>query len=627
MRSLTRRTRVKLTPVLILTSVLCLIVAPLMSGRREAPARPGDGTQTLAQDESARGAYGRMPMSFEANRGQAEGSVDFLARGAGYALFLRPTEAVFVLRNDEGVASVNRKSEIRNPKSKVLRMRLAGANAGARAEGSDELSGKANYFVGDDPSKWRANVETFARVRYAEVYEGVDLVYYGNQRQLEYDFRVAAGADARAVSLEFEGADEVEVSEGGDLRLKVGGETMRQQKPFAYQETAGARREVACGYALERGGRVRFELGEYDASLPLVIDPVLVYSTYLGGSFGDDARAVAVDSAGSAYVVGFTSSDDLPTASPLQATNTGAVSKVFVSKFNPAGTALVYSTYLGGNSSAEAFGVGVDSSGNAYVTGAAGDGFPLVNPLQPNHGGGGRDTFVAKLNAAGSALVYSTYLGGGGGEIGADIAVDSSGNAYVTGVTSSTDFPTVSPIQAAHAVDAYVTKINAAGSALVYSTHLGGTDTETGKSIAVDSSGSAYVTGDTFSQDFPVVNALQPAPGSFARDAFVTKLNAAGTALVYSTYLGGSRDDFGEGIAVDSSGGAYVTGDTESTDFPTANAVQPTIGTVEGIMHDAFVTKLNPAGTGLVYSTYVGGGKHDAGQDIAVDSAGTAYVA
>jgi hypothetical protein len=630
MRSLTRRRSFKLLPTLVLTSVLCLIVAPFMSGRREAPARPDAraGAQTPARDEGAREAYGRMPLSFEADRGRAEDSADFLARGAGYSLFLRPTEAAFVLRNDESVASSNPQSEIRNPQSKVLRMRLVGANAGARAEGSDVLEGKANYFVGGDPSEWRTNVETYARVRYAEVYEGVELVYYGNQRQLEYDFRVAPGADARAVSLEFDGADGVELDTSGDLLMKVGGATIRQQKPFAYQETDGARREVACVYSLAKDGRVGFEVGEYDASLPLVIDPVLVYSTYLGGSGGDQAWAVRVDSAGSAYVAGFTTSTNFPTANALQAAN-GGNQDAFVAKLNAAGTALVYSTYLGGNGGDQARGLAIDSSGNAYVTGFTGStNFPTANAFQAAQGAGNsQDVFVTKINAAGSALVYSSYLGGNGAlEFGEGIAVDSAGNAYLTGVTDSTNFPTANPIQAAEAGggDVFITKLNAAGTALVYSTYLGGSDFEIAEGIALDSSGNAVVTGDTRSTNYPTANAVQAANGG-GQDTFVTKINAAGNALVYSTYLGGSADDQGESVALDSSGSAYVTGTTTSTIIPTANAFQPANGGTT-TTQDAFVTKLNAAGSALVYSTYLGGTGGEVGHGIAVDSAGNAYV-
>src|SRR5215207_3511371 len=285
MRLPAARLKRTLLPALVMSSLAALLAAPLMSGRRVAPSPPADGATADMSRDRARETYGRVPLSFEANRGQTEPSFDFLARGAGYALFLKPAEAVFAF-----------------PQSKVLRMRLVGADASAAAAGENELAGKANYFVGDDPSKWRVGVPTYTRVSYADVYPGVDLVYYGNQRQLEYDFRVAPGADPRAVSLRFEGADGLDLDANGDLLLKLGESVVRQPKPFVYQEVAGARREVEAGYALGADGRVRFAVGEYDRGATLVIDPTLVYSTYLGGSGGDQAWGVAVDSTGSAYL-------------------------------------------------------------------------------------------------------------------------------------------------------------------------------------------------------------------------------------------------------------------------------------------------------------------------------------
>ncbi|MET0648839.1 MAG: SBBP repeat-containing protein [Pyrinomonadaceae bacterium] len=636
-------------PTLVLSSVACLLAAPLMLTRRAAPPPPAAGAQ--APLERARETYGRIPLSFEANRGQTDASVNFLARGAGYALFLKPTEAIFVLQNSASGARDEDRAEHslttdtppktdapqskadprrapRDVQSKVLRMRLVGADAAAEAEGADELAGKTNYFVGDDPTQWRTEVPTFGRVRYAEVYPGVDVVYYGNQRQLEYDFRIAPGRDPRTVNLKFDGADKVEVDERGDLLLTLGETVVRQPKPFVYQEVAGARREVEAGYAVERDGRVGFSVGEYDASLPLVIDPVLVYSTYLGGSGGDQGWGVAVDSAGNAYLAGFTTSTNFPTANALQAAN-GGFQDAFVTKLNAAGTALVYSTYLGGSGGDQARGIAIDSSGNAYVTGFTGStNFPTANPFQAAQGAGNsQDAFVTKLNAAGTALVYSSYLGGDGAlEFGEGIAVDSAGNAYLTGVTNSTNFPTANPIQAALAGggDVYLTKLNAAGNALVYSTYLGGSDFEIAEGIAIDSSGNVVVTGDTRSTNYPTANAVQAANGG-GQDAFVTKVNAAGNALLHSTYLGGTADDQGESVAVDSAGNAYVTGTTNSTNFPTANAFQPANGGV-GATQDAFVTKLNAAGTAFVYSTYLGGTGGEVGHGIAVDSAGNAYV-
>nr|MBA3240534.1 SBBP repeat-containing protein [Acidobacteriota bacterium] len=643
MKLLTPHTRRPLIHTLVLLSILCqtgMPVVPFRQGPPSTPSAPSTPSTTPPTSADTREAYGRIPLGFEANRGQSASEVNFLARGAGYTLFLKPTEAVFALRNADSASrneatanssngTVDAQSAIRTPQTAVLRMRLEDADAGATVEGSEELAGRVNYFNGNDPSKWRTDVPTFGRVRYGEVYPGIDVVYYGNQRQLEYDFVVAPGSDARAIALRFEGADALELDAGGDLLLTLGESTIRQPKPFVYQEVAGARRAVEGGYALDEGGRVRFALGEYDSSLPLVIDPVIVYSTYLGGSGGDQGNAIALDPSGNAYISGFTVSTNFPTANAFQGTNGGGAGTqdAFVAKLNAAGTALVYSTYLGGDDFEQSRGLAVDSAGSAYVIGQTNSSnFPVVNAIQDTKGSNGDDVFVTKLNAAGSALVYSTYLGGADGpEFGEGIAVDSAGNAYVTGNTFSDDFPLVNAIQATEgsSIDAFVTKINAAGSALVYSTYLGGNSNDLGLGIAVDSAGNAYVSGNTSSTNFPTANAVQGTSGG-DQDAFVTKINAAGSAFVYSTYLGGSALDEGQSIAVDSAGNAYVTGDTLSTNFPVANALQPANG--GGVLQDAYVTKINAAGSALVYSTYLGGTGGEIGFGIAVDSSGNAYI-
>ena len=566
-------------------------------------------------------AYGQLPLSFEANQGQTDAHVNFLSRGAGYALFLTPDEAA--LRLQQPVASGTAAAQAA-PEA-VLRMQLVGANATPRVVGRDQLPGTSNYFIGNDPSRWHTDIPNYAQVEEQGVYPGVDLVYYGNQRQLEYDFTVAPGADPGVIRLAISGAESMTLDAQGNLVLHTAGGDVVEQAPVLYQEADGGRQAVSGHFVLEGDGQVGFAVGAYNPSKPLIIDPVLSYSTYLGGS-GNDAvvgSGIAVDSAGNAYVTGDTVSTNFPTANPLQPA-TGGGDDAFVAKLNASGTALVYSTYLGGSGDDAGSDIAVDSAGNAYVTGyTRSTNFPTANPLQPTFGGD-RDAFVAKLNASGTALVYSTYLGGIASDVGSGIAVDSAGNAYVTGDTVSTNFPTANPLQPASGgglTDAFVAKLNATGTALVYSTYLGGSASDAGLDIAVDSAGNAYVTGNTSSTNFPTANPLQPASGG-GTDAFVAKLNAAGTALVYSTYLGGSASDAGLDIAVDSAGNAYVTGDTSSTNFPTANPLQP----ASGGGTDAFVAKLNAAGTALVYSTYLGGSGNDVGSGIAVDSAGNAYV-
>ncbi len=594
-----------------------------------------------ASEQQVLATYGKLPLSFEDNQGQTAEQVRFLSRGRSYSLFLTSTEAVLILISPQNAPSAqgdtstsscaaSASSAVSPPKqeSAVLRMRLVGANPAPQVAGLDELPGKSNYFIGNDPEKWRTNVAQYRKVKYRNVYPGIDLVYYGtNQRQLEYDFIVAPGHNPKAIALKFEGADNLEVDAQGDLLVHLGDEKVRFQKPYVYQESDGARQEIAGGYVLKEKDQVAFRVAPYDVARSLVIDPVLVYSTYLGGSGNEDLEHIAVDTAGNVYVAGRTDSTDFPTESPFQLANSGNF-EVFVTKLNADGSAIVYSTYLGGAGDDAALEITVDAAGNAYVVGNTfSSTFPTANPLQAALAGP-QDAFVSKLNPAGSALVYSTYLGGSGSELGQDIAVDDAGNAYVVGETDSTNFPTTaSPLQAANAgdSDAFIAKLNPEGSALVYSTYLGGTDFERGNGIAVDAAGNAYVSGRTNSTDFPTANPLQAAFGGGTFDAFVTKLNPAGSALVYSTYLGGSELGFGSDIAVDDGGNAYVTGRTRSTDFPvTAGAFQTS--KAEGGA-DVFVTKLSASGSELVYSTYLGGTRFDIAFTIALDASGNAYVA
>jgi hypothetical protein len=591
-------------------------MSPARVANSKLPALP---LKTEASSGQRRADYAQLPLSFEANRGQAGESADYLARGSGYILRLEATAASFQLRNQTD--------------SVELRMRVVGGDPSAQAEELNELEGKVNYFVGSDPARWRQNIPTYGRVRYREVYRGIDLVYYGNQRQLEYDFNVGPGEDPDAIKLRFEGADKVTVdAANGDLLVALGEAILRQPKPIVYQEVDGERRSIDGGYRVNANGAVGFEIGDYDKTRTLVIDPTLVYSTYHGGGFGDGGEAIAVDSAGNVYVAGTTLSAGFPTVNPFQATNHGS-QEGFVTKINAAGTALVYSTYLGGTDADNVAGIAVDSAGNVYLTGfTQSTNFPTANAIQATFRGGAQDAFVTKLNAAGSALVYSTYLGGSGGEAGAGIAVDGAGNVYTTGYTGSANFPTANALQATlrGGGDAYVTKINAAGSAFVYSTYLGGsTGGEQGSSIKVDAAGNVYLTGTTSSTNFPTVNPIQATnagPAPYPQDAFVSKINAAGTALVYSTYLGGTSFDQGLSIAIDPSSNAYVTGKTQSINFPVANAIQPTKGSSNPSDRDVFVTKINAAGSAFVYSTYLGGTTDQTGYAIAADASGNAYV-
>jgi hypothetical protein len=574
-------------------------------------------------------AYSRLPIKFETNAGQTDAKVKFLSRGGGYGLFLTQSEAVLTLHSEksrEGVQS-------------TVRMKIIGADPAPQIEGIDMLPGRSNYIIGKDASRWRRNVVSFAKVRYRSVYPGIDLIYYGAQRQLEYDFVVAPGADPNLIRLGFDGIDQMEIDAQGDIVLKTTNGEVRQRKPVAYQEVDGSRREIASRYDLKGKQEVGFELGEYDRSRPLVIDPVIAYSTYIGGSDDDLTGSIAVDRAGNAYVTGLTWSLDFPTSNPLQPAPGGNnnIGDVFVTKLNPEGS-VVYSTYLGGSEYDDGYGIAADEDGNAYLTGRTqSPDFPTKNAMQPELATGSpfginEDFFVTKLNAEGSALIYSTYLGGGTGQdLGLDLAIDNERNVYVAGITASNDFPTMNPLQANRAggIDVVAAKLKADGSALVYSTYLGGGDDFFGggdneelNGIAVDGSGCLYLTGWTECDDFPTANPLQPTLGGEELDAFVTKINADGSAFVYSTYLGGADQDRANGITVDAFGNAYVIGITFSINFPTANPLKPVISG----LNDAFVTKINREGTAILYSTYLGGAGFEDGEGIAIDRQNNVYV-
>jgi hypothetical protein len=611
--------------VLMTLALPVLTCRSALAAQPEKSSSPGVSSNRLQAIES----FINLPMYFETNQGQTDAQVKFLSRSPGNILFLTPSRAVLVLTKRETESS-----------GTVLSMAFAGAHRRPHISGREQLPGKVNYFVGNDPRKWRTNIATYGKVLYRDLYPGIDLVYYGRRGQLEYDLVIRPGADLRNIVLEFRGAERLEVDARGDLVMHTEVGVIRQRKPVVYQEINGARREIVGSYALKGKHRVGFKVAAYDASRPLVIDPVLFYSTYLGGSFDEHGEGIAVDSTGNAYVTGGTTSSDFPTTPGAYSTTfgccVGVSNHVFVTKLNPLGSApLIYSTYIGANGDDFGIGIAIDTLGNAYVTGRTGNNFPTTpGAFQTTFGGGNYDAFVTKLNPTGSALVFSTYLGGSGNEFGSGIAVDGLGNAYLTGQTSSIDFPTtLGAFQTSfgggggiNPLDAFVTKLNPLGSApLVYSTFLGGSSNDVGTGIAVDGLGNAYVTGYTGSTNFPTT------PGAFQTtygggvDAFVTKLNPLGSApLVYSTFLGGSSGDQGRGIAVDGSGNAYVTGFTGSTNFPT------TLGAFQtsyGGNGDAFVTKLNPAGSApLVYSTYLGGSNEDVGGGIAVDSSGNAYV-
>jgi len=603
---------------------------------RSTPARAGThatGAPLAARVRQALHAAHAAPLRFEANAGQFHGSSSsgahsaYVARGRGYALTLSATGAALTLRRRAAPGAGGA------PPAAVLRLGLAGANLRARLVGTGRLPGASNYLLGRDARSWHSGVPSYARVTARGVYPGVDISYYGRGDRLEYDLALAPGTDPARVRLAVSGALGVRIDARGDLRLAVPGGMVVQPRPVVYQEARGRRRTVAGDYTLLGRGLVGLRLGGYDRRLPLVIDPVVDYATYLGGSDDDEANGVAVDEVGNAYVVGVTSSTDLPLKNAYQASN-GGVDTVFVTKLTPSG-ALAYQTYLGGRGGDIGNAIAVDSAGDAYLTGSTNStNFPLSGAYQAGKGGG-NDAFVAELDPSGGNLLYSTYLGGNGEDFGRAIALGASGVVYVGGQTTSTNFPTAHALQVSYSGgggDGFVTVLAPARDRLLYGTYLGGTGLDTIDGIAVDGAGNAYVAGSTDSTDFITSGAaFQPGysngvAGATGSDAFVTKLTSTG-ALGYSTYLGGSADTEGNGIAVDTAGHAYVTGVTYASDFPTTpGAFSTTFNTSGPAPNDAFLSEFDAAGHGLVYSTFLGGRGDDTGYAVAVDPGGDAYV-
>lgn len=629
-------------------------------------------------------AYSKIPLSFVPNHGQANKQVKFTSRGSGYSLALAPTS--FTL-------AVTEPHNKNNPRTSgaVVSATLRGGNAAAKLSGLERVVTKTNYFIGNDPRKWKTNIPNYAKVKYSRVYPGIDLVFYGNQNVLEYDFIVSPGADPDVIALDFEGMSNLRLDQNGDLILRTHAGEIRHSKPVVYQQINGAKRFIPARYAIKDKKEVAFQIAKYDRSKPLVIDPTLAFSTFLGGSGFDAANAIAVDSSGNSYITGRTTSADFPiTPGAFQTEKASLDFDVFVTKINSTGTALIYSTYFGGNNREagsdiavdgagnayitgltdssdipttpgafrttpvgtdefDAFatklnatgtalvystylgpvngsGIAVDSAGNAFIVGGANGDYPTTpGAFQTVYGGGG-DGFVTKLNPTGTALVYSTLLGGGAFDLVTAVAIDSDGNAYVTGITGA-GFPvTTGAFQTTFngGSDGFVTKLNATGTTAVYSTFFGGSETEIASGIAVNAAGNAYVVGSTDSSNFPTTTNAFQTEKAVSRDAFVTQFNATGNELVYSTYLGGDGADFGNGIALDTAGNASVVGQTGSTNFPTtADAIQ----NASAGSDDAFVTNLNATGTGLVFSTYLGGINLDSASGIAIDAAGSIYLA
>lgn len=595
-------------------------------------------TPVFPQEESGRvrSILSAVPLAFEDNEGQTDSTVKYIARGNGYTVFLTGSETVFALssRAPSPVGPKRRLLALRSPRNEDtakrkdarIGMQLVGANTSPRIVAGKQLAGVVNYYLGSDRANWHAGVKQFETVTYRDVYPGINVAFHGEQRQLEFDFVVAPGADAASIGMAFHGMSRMATDAEGNLVLGSSAGNVMLHKPLAYQMKDGARTPVDVAFELNHDN-VGLKLGDYDHSRELVIDPTISYLTFLGGTGEDDLYAVALDSAGDAYVTGQTNSPTFPGSNLNIPTSSFSV---FVSEVNPGATALVYTDIFSASADCSGNAIAVDAAGDAFVGGSAPAGFPTTTGVfQPAFSGGsGTDGFVVKLAATTGALAYSTYLGGSNIDVIEGIAVDGAtpANAYVVGQTQSTDFPTVSPVQMSNVggINGFVTKVNGTGAGLVYSTYLGGSNVGLATGIALDSSANAYVTGLTDASDFPTTTGVFQTTFGGTENAFVTEVKSDGSAWVYSTYLGGSGTDDAFGIAVDAAGEAYVAGSTTSKDFPTANAVQTALGANSAT--NIFVSKLAAGGTGLVFSTYYGGSQTDVGTGIALDAFGDAYV-
>ncbi len=605
-------------------------------------------------------SFGTLPLRFEENRGQESPSVRYIARGSRFDVFL--TKQGNVIRWPGGSVEAT----------------LEGASEAPRIAGLEPLAVRTNYFSGNHPENWKTDLRSYAKVRYADVYPGIDLVFYGREGRLEYDFLVHAGADPASIRWKFRGGDGLRIGEKGQLLVSTPRGEIEWKTPEIYQESLNVRTRVDGQFRLN-GDTLWFEVGAYDHTRQLVIDPVLSFSTFLGGSKNDGASKIAVDSNGNVYVTGSTVSQDLPVSkTPFQAAFAGTgvgivagtfVGDVFLAKFSPSGS-LLFLTYLGGSQDEAATGLVLDSAGDAYICGYTNSAdFPKAGtPVQASFAGyGGNpflrfgDGFIAKISPGGDKLLYSTYLGGRSDDMAVDIKLDSASNVYVVGWTLSTDFPTTpgayqSPVRGSGGQpatnhfgvplivtgDVFVAKIAASGSQLVFSSIIGGSMDDTPSSIALDASNNVYFAGATLSANFPVTNGafqmVNRGSDNFTNffanmgDGFVGKLDSTGQRHVFATYLGGSGDDGIAGMTVDKNGSAWVTGSTESSDFPITNRLAArgpfsAPENVDYVFGDAFVTQLKPDGSGLVFSTFLGGTQDDGGMQIALDPAGNIVVA
>ncbi|MDX6621775.1 MAG: hypothetical protein QOK36_4161 [Gaiellales bacterium] len=614
------------------------LAAMAITGQTAVPAGGLDGGEvalaapTPIKPAGPQRAFAAMPLAFVPNHGQTDARVRYFALGNHYAIFVTRDELMLSLTKQKPASQL------------ALALRFVGRNARTTTTGAVRAPGQVNYLRGADPAKWKTKLTRYRDVVYHELWPHIDLRLHQKAGVLKYEFRLRPGARVSDIRLAYAGATGLALGVKGALRIKTGLGVLRDAPPVSYQRIAGKRVPVRSRFVLQQSGkgkapRFAFAVGRYRHDRDLIVDPGIQFTTFIGGNAHEAGNAIAVDANGNSYIGGTTQSPDFPTTTGAFK-RTGSVNNftdVFVTKVNPTGTALVYSTFVGGSNMEFGNGIAIDGGGNAYVTGTTkSSNFPTtgnafdrsinIPPNCPRCGTDVTDGFVVKLNAAGSALSYSTYLGGTDIDSPRGIAVDGAGSAYVVGETPSGDFPTTAGAfrrTSAGQYDMFVTKLNPTGSALAYSTYLGGTQVDDGEAISVDAGGNAYAQGFTSSSDFPTTPGAFDTTANGGFDTTLTKLNPAGSALVYSTYLGGQGFDTGNDLTVDGGGNAYIAGNTSSTDFPTTPGAFDT--TPDG--SDAFVTKVNAAGSALVYSTVIGGSSGDSANGIILDSGGNAWLA
>lgn len=630
-------------------SVLVLILAILLPLLAVSPDQPKPQSPGLALQPPLATSPDRSPalatLSFEANNGQAPAEASFVARSGALTTYLTERGIVTVAATPKALESEEDDFKAEDNKQfslAVMRVDFVGARSHPVIEGVGLKENRTNYFIGRDETKWITGVPNYSKARYRDVYPGIDTIFYDDGRgRLEYDFVVMPGSDPSGITLGFEKEAHLEIDRDSNLIVGIGGERFVQQRPHIYQQDGAGGYEVIDGRYVIEGNTVGFEIGHYDTTRTLVIDPVMVYSSYLGGTGGDSAKAVTVDNAGNTYVAGETYSLDFPTLGPYQdelacvlwCTWPEVGSDAFLTKVSPDGSSIIYSTYIGAPDTNEAGeSVGVDSSGSAIVsTNTVSDDFPILNAHQPTKGAGIRAGTISAFSPEGSSLAYSTYFGGNQSALWiTDISVDDSGQTYLGGVTGNGLTTTIGAFQplcsdacSLGTEDGFAAKLNSSGTP-VYSSYIGGGCSESVMAVTADGLGNLFIAGWTCSPNFPVLNAFQPAGVYPPRwEGFVSKINPTGTALIYSSYLSGYEEDRAYGVAVDQEGHAYVTGKTKSLDFPAVNALQKT----RGGLTDAFLTKVSPSGSSLIYSTYFGGTGGTAGGGVVVDDDGYATIA